>query len=315
MNGRSQGPALRRSPPLVLVGGTGRSGTHVIAELLDQHPKYASVPLEARFHAKPRGFPDLLAGEVTKQEFVRKLRSFWWRRVPAGEALPHLKVGRRTLGLHRIVPEERFREAVDRFDAAFESAPDQACRRLFDDLLWPVADERGRNGLVEMTTDNVMQAGTLGRLFPDAKFVLVVRDGRDTGASKVERRQREHHPTEAFSGVDWWLGRMRRVERGLTEIDPERVLAIGLDALVDEEREAVYGELLDFLHLNDRPRIRSFFDEQMSAESSHRDRWREGLDESEQAALTRHYEGALGELEAEGSRCAPILRRALTRTG
>jgi hypothetical protein len=70
---------LGASPPLVFVGGTGRSGTHVIAELLDRHPRYASVPIEARFHAKPRGFPDLLAGAVGPEEFLRKLRRFWWR--------------------------------------------------------------------------------------------------------------------------------------------------------------------------------------------------------------------------------------------
>ena len=313
MNGPPEPRATTGRPPLVLVGGTGRSGTHVIASLLDQHPRFSSVPIEARFHAKPRGFPDLLSGKTTLREFVRKLRRYWWRRIPAGQplpsVLPQVALGRPVLGLHRIIPPERFELAVERFEGEFEAGPETACRRLFFDLLWPLAEERGRPGLVEMTTDNVMQAGTLGELFPEAKFVLTVRDGRDTGASKVARRQRPHHPKDAVAGIDWWLERMLRVERGLRELDPARVLVIGLDSFVSDEREASYESLLGFLHIRNRPRIRRFFDEEMSPEHAHQDRWREGLSAADRNAVNRRYEEALARLEGEGSRCAQLLRR------
>jgi hypothetical protein len=164
-----------------------------------------------------------------------------------------------------------------------------------------------------MTTDNVTQAGTLGPLFPEAKFVLVVRDGRDAGSSKVARRQRAHHPTDPFSGVDWWLERMRRVEAGLRELEPARLLILGLDAFVGPEREPSYERLLRFLALRDRRRIRGFFEEGMSPERAHRSRWREGLPPAEQERLTAHYAAALDRLEAEGSRCAPILRAVFER--
>ena len=301
-------------PPLVLVGGTGRSGTHVIASLLDQHPRFSSVPIEARFHAKPRGFPDLLGGRGTKREFILKLRRFWWRRIAAGQpfpsVLPQLPLGRTVLGLHKIVPRDRFELAVPRFEQAFDHNPEAACRQLFYDLLWPLAEERERPGLVEMTTDNVMQGGTLSKLFPEAKFILTVRDGRDTGASKASRRQREHHPTNVLDGIDWWLQRMTRVERGLHELDPDRVLVIGLDSFVTDEREPTYASLLGFLHVRSRPRIRRFFDEEMSAEHANRDRWRQGLSAAERDAVNRRYDEALTQLEAGGSRCVPLLRRA-----
>ena len=299
----------------MFVGGTGRSGTHVIAELLGRHPQFTSVPLEARFHAKPRGFPDLLNGETTKAEFLRKLRRFWWRRIPAGEplpaVLPQVPMGRKVNGLYRLMPKERFDAAIERFDAGFDAQPDAACRDLFDELLWPLAREAGTPGLVEMTTDNVMQAGTLGRLFADAKFVLTVRDGRDAGASKASRRQRSHHPTDVLTGIDWWLERMLRAEAGLREVDPDRVYVIGLDSFVTDERDAVFAGLLDFLGIVERPRIRRFFERHMNPKNANRHRWREGLSEAEQDEVGRRYEAALERLEAEGSRCAPLLRRAL----
>ena len=300
---------------LVFVGGTGRSGTHVIAELLGRHPRYTAVPLEARFHAKPRGFPDLLSGAATKAEFLRKLRRYWWRRIPAGEpipaVLPQLPMGRKVNGLYRLMPRERFDAAVASFDTSFDADPDDACRALFNDLLWPVARESGTNRLVEMTTDNVMQAGTLGRLFPEAKFVLTVRDGRDAGASKASRRQRSHHPTDVLTGIDWWLERMLRAERGLRELDPGRSFVIGLDSFVSDQREETLAGLLDFLEVPERPKVRRFFDREMNPEGANRDRWREGLSYAEQGEVNRRYEAALERLEAKGSRCAPLLRRAL----
>ena len=43
------------APELVFVGGTGRSGTTVTAELLGRHSHFADVPIECRFHCNPNG--------------------------------------------------------------------------------------------------------------------------------------------------------------------------------------------------------------------------------------------------------------------
>ena len=68
-----------RPPPIVFIGGTGRSGTHVLAKLLSKHPRLSLVPVEVRFHVEERGFPGLLAGTVSREDFVRRLRGFWWK--------------------------------------------------------------------------------------------------------------------------------------------------------------------------------------------------------------------------------------------
>ena len=79
---------------LVFVGGTGRSGTHVVASLLGEHSRFASVPIECRFHCNPNGLADLVDGRTTPEEFVDKLRRFWWHRVRVG--------GRGTVRLRRL---------------------------------------------------------------------------------------------------------------------------------------------------------------------------------------------------------------------
>ena len=69
--------SARTEWPLVFIGGTGRSGTHVLGRLLGSHARWADVPIEARFHCNTRGMPDLLEGRVSLGGFLEKLSGFW----------------------------------------------------------------------------------------------------------------------------------------------------------------------------------------------------------------------------------------------
>jgi hypothetical protein len=301
----------------LFIGGTGRSGTHVLARLLGHHSRYRDVEIEARFHCNPRGFPDLLRGRVTLAQFVRKLRRFWWHRIKAGEPfpalLPGLPLGREERGLYKVVPRDRFDAAVGKFEAAYGSDPRRACRALFDDLLRPLAAEAGKPGLVEMSSDNVAEGPTLLEVFPDARLIHTVRDGRDAGASKVGKRQKREHPRDGFEGLAWWERRLRRIDAAAREIPPDRLLTISLDELAYGDREGTYRRLLEFLELEDEPAIRAYFDRHVIAENAHRDRWRTGLSDEAQEELRRRYENALDRLAADGVEGAAVLRRTYER--
>ena len=301
----------------VFVGGTGRSGTHVLARLLGHHSRYRDVEIEVRFHCNPRGFPHLLAGLVTLDEFSKKLRRFWWHRIKAGEPfpalLPSLPLGREERGLYQVVPRERFDRAAAGFEASYPADNLGACRRLFDELLGPLAEDAGKPGLVEMSSDNVAQGPTLVRIFPEAKLIHTVRDGRDAGASKVSKRQKRHHPRDGIEGLAWWEERLRRIDAAAREIPSDRLLVVSLDELAYGERESAYGRLLAFLELEDEPGIRDYFEREVSAANAHRDRWRDGLSEPEQDELSRRYERTLERLAQDGVHCAPELRRTYER--
>ncbi len=302
------------NPELLFVGGTGRSGTHVVSQLLANHSQWARVPIEARFHVNPQGFPDLLAGQVTPEQFLRKLKRFWWRRIRAGEVAPvvarRIAFGRKVRGLHKVVERDRFEAAVAEFERTAPADLDLACRNLFLDMLWPIAADEGKPGLIEMSCFTIAESPTLIRLFPEAKLIHTVRDGRDAGSSKVSKRQKRSHPRDGSEGIRWWEGRLRKIEAGVRELPPGRLLTISLDELVDGDREDVYEQILDYLGIEDEPAMREFFDDEMSASAAHRERWREGLDEAQQAALVRDYEKTLDRLERENFHCAPQLRQA-----
>jgi hypothetical protein len=164
-----------------------------------------------------------------------------------------------------------------------------------------------------MSSDNVAQGPTLVRIFPDAKLIHTVRDGRDAGASKVTKRQKRHHPRDGLQGIDWWAERLSRIDEAAREIPPERLLVISLDELAYGDRELQYGRLLDFLELDDEQPMREYFDREVTAENAHRDRWQDGLSPAAREELRRHYERTLDRLAAEGVHCAPELRRTYER--
>jgi sulfotransferase family protein len=301
---------------LVFVGGTGRSGTHVIARLLGAHSRYEMIPIECRFHCNPSGLADVVTGKATPEEFLVKLRKFWWHRVrhdgPAWARVASLaRRGGKVRGLHKIIARDRFEEAVSRFEASCSGDVTLASRTLFFDLLGPLAADAGKPGLVEMSCFTIASAPGLARIFPEARFVHAVRDGRDSGSSKAAKRQKAHHPTGVTDGIDWWLGRLRLAEEGVRGLDdPGHVVPIGLDELVWGDRERAYGDLLGFLELSDEPAMREFFTSQVSADAAHRERWRTDIAEADQEVISKRYEAALAQVENDGYQCAAVLRRS-----
>jgi hypothetical protein len=325
---------------LVFVGGTGRSGTTVLAELLGRHSRFVGVPIECRFHCNPAGLADVVGGRASPEEFVRKLRTYWWHRVrvrsrvivPTGiagrarfaafRARQRLGLGpageqARVRGLHQIIARDRFDQAVAQFEEARRGDLLGASHDLFYNLLAPLREDSGKPALVEMSTFTIAAAPELARIFPEARFVHSVRDGRDSGVSKTLLREKAHHPTDAISGIDFWADRLRRADlgvKGLSAGDRERLHLVSLDELVWADRERSYADLLEFLGIADEPAMREFFEARMTAEAANRGRWREGLDASAQGEVTAHYEATLSRLEREDYHCAQLLRRTYERT-
>lgn len=309
------GPA--RAGDVVFVGGTGRSGTHIVAELLSRHSRYAMFPLEARFHVNPKGIGDLLEGRVGVDEFLEKLRGFWWSRRVVGRTGPAfrrtLRSGPKRRGLYLAVEPSEFDAALDRFKEMSETDLAAACRRLVLDLLWPAAVRAGKPGLVEMSSFNITGAPQLARLFPEARFIHALRDGRDAGASKVAKREKAHHPRDVAEGIRWWARRIDAIEASARELPDGVIDVVCLDELVAGEREDAYNGLLAFLGLEDERGMRAFFETEMSPAAANKDRWRSGLGPSDADRIRVVYEAELDRMDQAGYLAAGALRRALER--
>jgi hypothetical protein len=309
--GRSGADATQQRSDLVFVGGTGRSGTHALARLLGTHPRLADVPIEARFHCNKRGMPDLLEGRVTLDGYLAKLRGFWWHRV---------RIDGRPRGLYNLMRRADFDAACERFERRYRDDPLEACRGLVLELLGPVAERAGKPGLVEMSSHNVKEAQTLLRLFPEARVIHALRDGRDAASSVTGKTW---GPDSVSAAIEWWADRLRAIERGVRgeedgapyAIPPERFMVVVLDDLVGPRREETYAGLLSFAALDDDPQMRRHFERSVTPEAAHVGRWRRELGPAGRLRVARRYERTVAALEREGNHAAPYLRAVLEREG
>ncbi len=134
------GEVIERAPEtakLVFIGGTGRSGTHVLSQLVSRHNRYALVPVEVRFHTDADGFPGpaLRRGD-RRAVHASRMRGFWWKGFQTS----------RFRGMYRFVDRERYDAALATFEAGHGDDLVAACRRLFYDLLWFRVEEEAAGG-------------------------------------------------------------------------------------------------------------------------------------------------------------------------
>ncbi|MGH2951706.1 MAG: sulfotransferase, partial [Solirubrobacterales bacterium] len=157
-------------------------------------------------------------------------------------------------------------------------------------------------------------AATLVRLFPEARFIHVVRDGRDASASRVAQTRGLVRPRTRAQGIAWWEERMRAIEAGAAAIPPARLLTMSLDELLEMERGRVaLRPMFRFLGAQVTRGARRYFRQHMSPEHAHTERWRAGLSDRRAARIEALYAESLDRLEAGGAPSVPLLRRTLER--
>ena len=124
----------------------------------------------------------------------------------------------------------------------------------------------------------MMHADLIHELFPEARFVNVLRDGRDVALSVSKERW---GPTDPYEALSWWAKRVHRSAVALKKVNPASVLQFRVEDLIVHEREKSYADLLKFLALEDSQTLRDYFAEQLTAEKLHTGRWRTEVKDSE----------------------------------
>ena len=279
----------------VFVGGAFRSGTHIVAHLVGRHPDYFTLAREMFFHSAERGVPAYLEGTIDRRQFASDLLGRWWRR----PAPWHPDKER---GLHQTFGPEEFEAAV----AAFLTAPADdragACRTLISSLFDPLAASAGKAAWVEHTPRNVSAAAALSTLFPHAKFIHVVRDGRDQACSVVRLPFRgDSVPDE----LGLWARDLRMAEAATRSLAPDQFLTLQLEDLVQFDREASFERLVAFLAPGEIAPMREFFQSEVTAERAHIGRSRVELEPAARDQVDALYRELLDELRSEGISCLP----------
>jgi len=298
------------STPLrqVFTGGTGRSGTTILGELLGHHPKiWMTQPIEIRLltdadglldlalHVRPASWHDwrgYLDRRRRTRLFIEKMQKKWWYRI-GPDGTPR--------GLHLGLRETDVEQAMRNFERFGRF--NQRCQRLVSDLLDPVAIRHGASMWVDTDPPNAMNAHRILRLLPDARVIQVVRDGRDSAASVLKQHWGPNDPMQA---LDWWRYRMLRSHNGISKAPADRVITIRLEDLPIHDRQGTYASLLKFLSIDDAPQMRSFFDTTMTAANGNPGRWAADIPADQRTAFADRYEEIWHELHGRGLTLSPL---------
>jgi hypothetical protein len=173
--------------------GAGRSGTTLLYKLLCLHPKVAYV---SNYEKKLSWLPDgLVSGTFANRAAIK--RKAWFDRGNAYfVSRPWVK---------RLVPtpvEGEFAYAACGVPLVPEAdyLPDSATRDCLSNRFEKIRVRSRADVLVSKRTANNRRVPTLRAIFPNAKYVHLIRDGRDVAHSLSQVEWWDDH-------VLWWDGR------------------------------------------------------------------------------------------------------------
>jgi hypothetical protein len=273
------------APPPIFVGGTGRSGTTVLGRLLGRQRDYTVIPVEARFHCSPDGLPGVLTGRQSPERFAERVLEEWYH--PPGRAEK----------LAAFVERGALDAALARFLELAAEDPIAAGRSLMKELFGDYARSQDRRGWVEMTPINAMWgAPYLLRLFPELRFVNVIRDGRDVAASLLA----VGWLTDVREALGWWEERMLRGHRQLAVLPAGSLLHVRFERLLIDDRESGLQELYRFMDWEEDDAMRRFFNRRMSPTEAHVGRWETDFSGRERELVASEYAAILDRLRAAG---------------
>ena len=300
----------------VFVGGTGRSGTTVIGDLLGNHSKVrTSTPIEIKFLTNRSGLVDVVfgynqeiekkSGKVSilnfrtyrkrkrkeKERFAKILAEFnkfiwekWW---DIDAPPPH---GR---GLVSGISKFDLEDLLARLERELKINRKWAARRFMKAFIRKQFGAGDEIYWVETTPMNIPEANKLQELFPKALFINMVRDPRDVIASLLTKKW---GPTTPLEGLDWIEKRLITGHEALSVISPDKKITIALEDLAINSREETYKRLLAFLKISDEPAMQKFFVQSMTPDAATSGRWKAEIDSPEFSAGYEEMRSRLSKL-------------------
>lgn len=205
--------------PVPLLVGCRRSGTTLLRVMFDANPQLA-VPLEAYFPIRPRA--SWLDADGT---------------LDAGRALARL---RQTGWFVKLRLSDEALDAVAA-DEAIATYPD-----LLRALYRAYAQAQGKPRYGDKTPRHVIYLPELAQMFPEARFVHIVRDGRDVALSLLDV---DKEMPDLRAAARFWRDRVTKAREDGRALGEDRYVEVRYEDLLDDTE----GELRRLCAVVDLP--------------------------------------------------------------
>jgi hypothetical protein len=196
-----------RKPPFFIVG-VGRSGTTLLRLMMHNHPNLA-IPYESHF--------------IT--DYYRRANEY-------GDL-------KEASNVNALVSDILQEELLTQWDCEFSKADilaritEPTIASVFDAIYSEYAKDKGKIRWGDKS-DYLDRIDIINRLFPDAKFIHIVRDGRDVASSVMKMTW---GPKDLIRAAEWWHEHVRlgRAMGGI--LGDDRYIEVRYEDLVNNSRE------------------------------------------------------------------------------
>jgi hypothetical protein len=222
----SKGKTEERAPVPFIVG-VGRSGTTMLRLMLDAHPDLA-IPPETHFVPELIDAIDGGATPVQAVETMTEVRQWGDLHTdPADVVEAWQKLG------------------------AFEAGP--ALRSFYEIY----AERQGKPRYGEKTPAYVKNMRKIEGTLPEARFIHVIRDGRDVALSRWKRTLGDKEPAPAAQVAEGWQRRIRRAQKQGSKLN--HYLELRYEDLVTET-EPNLRKIAEFIELDWDPVMLTYYE-------------------------------------------------------
>jgi hypothetical protein len=286
-------------PRILLIGGTGRSGTNITKQVLAAHSKVFALPFEYRLTIDPDGLIDFYNSfsstwsPYLADRKIKRLESFLFSldqpsKKKTYSAYSGWTVGKFFPGYKRRVTElinslVDFRYAAKWVGYGEEKPmlyasplPKKELAKILGKFLMDLVKDclanNRREVFVEDNTWNILFGKELLELTPSAKLLHIYRDPRDVVASLTRQRWA---PKKVAQAAQWYDGVMSRWQQVKAQLPRKSFLEVPLEELVAEP-ETTLKRICKFAGLG-------FEDELLEIElaQSHSGRWKTDFDKGQ----------------------------------
>ena len=178
---------------------------------------------------------------------------------------------------------------LEQLESGLAEDPISASRDFIVAFAQHHAQYTGQPFWIDTTPASLRYADYVFRLLPNARFIDMRRHPLDTIASVIRE---PWGPDDPIAAMTWWRDCIALAEAAKARIPASCHLTLHLEDLVLNDRERSYAALLDWLELDDHPKMRQFFEREMSATRAHIGRWRDDFADS--AAVQAEFERIVG---------------------
>jgi len=201
--------------------GVHRSGTTLLRYMLNSSPRLY-IPPESDFI--PRFFGRNPTGTLTLKRTAQILNVIFTR--------------------YRFVRE--WEGSSPQPDAFWQAMPASTPAGFLQALYCAYMRQRGAVRWGDKTPIYTSYIGLLARIFPEARFVHLIRDGRDVALSMVNKWGSQEFHIDAYFAARSWVRRIRHARAASAQLLPGRYYELRYDALVAAPEHELRA-LCDFL--------------------------------------------------------------------